>query len=411
MAPLKDYYKILQIDPSAEPEVIDAAYKRLMLKYHPDINKSLDASEKAKVINEAYECLKDPIKRKKYDDYRQFEGFQRTGSSSGYSDKKTDEEKRKRENAEREAYAARQQAEKERSNAEYEREKRRKAEAAAQEAQQKVQDYQDVGKAIKNSIKYLHKNRLELSIIGGIMLGIIFLSQLFSSVNKLRNIDHESQQSIRVTRTIYAPTITLPTKTPNSDNMKSAPFVTKVSTQEFQKKIVTYFKDDFSNIDQTKNQWENDESDWIIVDEKLKFVDNGRIFAGNNEWTDYTFSVKVMGQKTIDKIIFFRYTDIVHTYYVFLRSSPINDIVLARTTPELPDKILIRVPYQNNESTWYSLKVVLQGNSIRIYINDALAIDYVDSESPLENGRIGLVANLPLDQNASVFFDDVIVTK
>jgi DnaJ-class molecular chaperone len=34
----KDYYKILQVDPSAEQEVIEAAYRRLARMYHPDIS-------------------------------------------------------------------------------------------------------------------------------------------------------------------------------------------------------------------------------------------------------------------------------------------------------------------------------------------------------------------------------------
>jgi membrane protease YdiL (CAAX protease family) len=62
-----NYYKILQVDPNAEPEVISGAYKRLAAKYHPDINKQEDASEKMRRINEAYEVLSDPIKRKEYD--------------------------------------------------------------------------------------------------------------------------------------------------------------------------------------------------------------------------------------------------------------------------------------------------------------------------------------------------------
>jgi len=63
----KDYYKILQLDPSAEPEVIAAAYKRLALKYHPDTNKELESNLKMQEINAAYQILSDPVKRAEYD--------------------------------------------------------------------------------------------------------------------------------------------------------------------------------------------------------------------------------------------------------------------------------------------------------------------------------------------------------
>jgi len=63
----KDYYRILQVDPAAEPEVIEAAYRRLALKYHPDVNRSPDAKQRMQEINEAYEMLRVPLKRASYD--------------------------------------------------------------------------------------------------------------------------------------------------------------------------------------------------------------------------------------------------------------------------------------------------------------------------------------------------------
>jgi curved DNA-binding protein CbpA len=64
-----DYYEILQVHPSAEKEVIDAAYRKLASKYHPDINKSREAEERMKQINEAYDVLSDPVKKAKYDNF------------------------------------------------------------------------------------------------------------------------------------------------------------------------------------------------------------------------------------------------------------------------------------------------------------------------------------------------------
>lgn len=64
----KDYYKILGVDKSASQDEIKKAFRKLAMKYHPDKNKGDKASEeKFKDINEAYEVLGDPEKRKKYD--------------------------------------------------------------------------------------------------------------------------------------------------------------------------------------------------------------------------------------------------------------------------------------------------------------------------------------------------------
>ncbi len=67
MATQLDYYGILQVHPKAEKEVIDAAYRKLAAKYHPDVSQLSDASERMKQINTAYEVLSDPVKRAAYD--------------------------------------------------------------------------------------------------------------------------------------------------------------------------------------------------------------------------------------------------------------------------------------------------------------------------------------------------------
>ncbi|HEV8632670.1 MAG TPA: DnaJ domain-containing protein [Chloroflexota bacterium] len=62
-----DYYRVLQVDPDAEPEVIAAAYRKLATKYHPDVNPSSEAAERMREINIAYGILADPAKRAEYD--------------------------------------------------------------------------------------------------------------------------------------------------------------------------------------------------------------------------------------------------------------------------------------------------------------------------------------------------------
>ena len=63
----RDYYEILGIKRAASQTEVQRAYRKLARKYHPDVNKASSAEDKFKEINEAYEVLKDPEKRKLYD--------------------------------------------------------------------------------------------------------------------------------------------------------------------------------------------------------------------------------------------------------------------------------------------------------------------------------------------------------
>lgn len=64
----KDYYQTLGVTRTATAQEIKSAYRKLARKHHPDANKGDKASEeKFKEISEAYEVLKDPEKRKRYD--------------------------------------------------------------------------------------------------------------------------------------------------------------------------------------------------------------------------------------------------------------------------------------------------------------------------------------------------------
>ena len=73
---LPNYYNLLGIDPGADQQTVKQAYLAAVKKWHPDKNPDRieEAEEKTKVLNQAYQMLKDPETRKNYDRMLRYTG-------------------------------------------------------------------------------------------------------------------------------------------------------------------------------------------------------------------------------------------------------------------------------------------------------------------------------------------------
>ena len=84
----KDYYATLGVPKTASAKEVKQAFRKMARKYHPDVNPGDKAAEsRFKEINEAYEVVGDPDKRKKYDElgsnWKMYEQAQRAGGGAG----------------------------------------------------------------------------------------------------------------------------------------------------------------------------------------------------------------------------------------------------------------------------------------------------------------------------------------
>jgi DnaJ-class molecular chaperone len=85
MTTQRDYYEILGLTKGASSTEIKAAYRKKALEYHPDRNRSHDAEQKFKEVNEAYQVLSDAQKKQAYDQFGHVAFDPRSGGFGGFS--------------------------------------------------------------------------------------------------------------------------------------------------------------------------------------------------------------------------------------------------------------------------------------------------------------------------------------
>ena len=85
MAPPTDQYKLLQVDPEADPEIVVVAYRKLARRYHPDVAPGPEAAAMMVALNQARDLLLDPARRAEHDRQRgaAASGYVATGSPPG----------------------------------------------------------------------------------------------------------------------------------------------------------------------------------------------------------------------------------------------------------------------------------------------------------------------------------------
>ncbi|WP_227934908.1 molecular chaperone DnaJ [Alkalihalobacillus deserti] len=79
----RDYYEVLGVDKNASVDEVKKAYRKLARKYHPDVNKEADATDKFKEVKDAYDTLSDPQKKSHYDQFGHTDPNQGFGGGSG----------------------------------------------------------------------------------------------------------------------------------------------------------------------------------------------------------------------------------------------------------------------------------------------------------------------------------------
>lgn len=172
------------------------------------------------------------------------------------------------------------------------------------------------------------------------------------------------------------------------------------------------FYDNFENS--SASNWDHSDN-WDIqqIENSLRFgttintkSTTRESYAGDINWTNYIYEVDMLALEGEDKNLIFRVIDDKTKYGLHMRS---DLAVLEIYDPERGyfEKFNREVSFVNNVT--YHLKIVLNGENIKIYSNNSLLFDYTDEGTNITYGKIGLRVTTGAAYPSSVWFDNIIV--
>jgi len=178
----------------------------------------------------------------------------------------------------------------------------------------------------------------------------------------------------------------------------------------------TLFFDDFA--DGNDDGWQKyGGCTWTVENEEYTSSVSGTevwclSVAGNSDWADYIFEADVYGEEGVDKVVVVRVVDENNFYAVNVRSDWMgaDEVTLSRIVDGVSTEITT-AEYSSQLNTWYHIKVKVIGGNIKVRVDDNLVIDYTDTDTPLDHGRIAVTAYSGGYGSATVKFDNVLVGR